>query len=104
MSNKQGRRHFGAEEKVRFLKRHLVDKEPVSAICEEISIQPSQFYLWQKEFFERGAVAFERSRQTGKRESTSERRIVELEAKIVKKNEVLGEIMEELVKVKKVLG
>ena len=49
------RRHFTAEEKVAILRRHLLDKVPVSDLCEELSLQPTVFYRWQKEFFrERG--------------------------------------------------
>jgi transposase-like protein len=40
------RRRFDDEEKVSILKRHLLKKEEVSDICEEIGIAPNQFYRW----------------------------------------------------------
>ena len=46
------------KKKVAILKRHLVDGECVSSICESLKLQPSQFYSWQKTFFENGASAF----------------------------------------------
>ena len=48
------RKHYTAEEKVAILRRHLLDKVPVSDLCEELSLQPTVFYRWQKEFFENG--------------------------------------------------
>src|SRR5271169_3872132 len=51
------RRHYTAEEKVAILRRHLLDKVPVSDLCEELGLQPTVFYRWQKEFFENGAAA-----------------------------------------------
>jgi transposase len=53
------RKHYTAEEKVAILRRHLLDKVPVSDLCEELGLQPRVFYRWQKEFFEKGAAAFQ---------------------------------------------
>ena len=53
------RKHFTPEEKVAILRRHLVDKVPVSELCEELSLRPTVFYRWQKELFENGAAAFQ---------------------------------------------
>jgi len=48
---RQERKHFTPEDKVAILRRHLVDKVPVSELCEELGLRPSVFYRWQKEFF-----------------------------------------------------
>src|SRR6266566_1326914 len=53
------RKHYTSEEKVAILRRHLLDKVPVSDLCEEHGLQPTVFYRWQKEFFENGAAAFQ---------------------------------------------
>ncbi len=53
------RKHFTPEEKVAILRRHLVDKVPVSELCEELGLRPTVFYRWQKELFENGAAAFQ---------------------------------------------
>ena len=47
------RRHHTGEEKVAILRRHLLDKVPVSDLCDELGLQPTVFYRWQKEFFEK---------------------------------------------------
>jgi transposase-like protein len=97
------RKHFAAADKVRLLRRHLVEKVPVSQVCEEAGIQPTQFYRWQQIFFENGTAAFERPNGRPKA-SAHEQRIVFLESKIQRKDEVLAELMEEHVALKKSLG
>jgi len=99
---KRQRRNFTGQEKVALLRRYLVEKVPVSQVCEEAGVQPTQFYQWQKQFFENGATAFERN---GKRRvDKTQERISALEAKLRRKDEVLGELMEEHVALKKELG
>jgi transposase-like protein len=46
--SKQSRRHFSAEQKAAIVRRHLLDKVPVSDLCDEHKIQPSMLYAWQK--------------------------------------------------------
>ena len=99
---KRKRNNRSGEEKVAILKRHLVDHVPVSDLCDEYNIHPTLFYRWQKEFFEHGATAFDRSKVTKKKQD--ERKIQALEQKLQRKNEVLSELMEEHVKLKKDLG
>ena len=99
---KKERRQFSAPDKVAILRRHLVDKVPVSDLCDEHLIQPAQFYQWQKQFFENGAAAFGKPGRQ-KRDLQAER-IVALEQKLVQKNEVVAELLQEHVQLKKVLG
>ena len=47
---KKERRQYTAEEKVAILRRHLLDKVPVSDLCEELGLQPTVFYRSQKSF------------------------------------------------------
>ncbi len=57
---KKQRKHYTPGEKVLILRRHLLEKEPISNLCDELGLRPTVFYRWQKEFFENGAPAFER--------------------------------------------
>ena len=99
------RRHFAPQDKVRLLRLHLLEKKPISDICEEHNLSVNLFYLWQKQFFENGAAAFANS---GKRlqavQDAKDRKIAALEEKLQRKNEVLSELMEEHVGLKKELG
>src|SRR6516165_79161 len=96
------RKHYTAEEKVAILRRHLLDKVPVSELCEENGLQPTVFYRWQKEFFENGAAAFQ-AKEGGPAGQVEEKqkRIEFLEKKVQTKDEVLAELMAEHVALKK---
>jgi transposase-like protein len=96
------RKHYTAEEKVAILRRHFLEKEPISKLCEETGLQPTQFYRWQKEFFENGAAAFERKARSN--HPAEHERIAYLEKKVQTKDEVLAELMAEHVALKKSLG
>ncbi len=98
---KKKRHNYTPEEKVLILKRHLVEGVAVSALCEEYHLQPTVFYKWQQQFFEKAAAAFTRDKESNRSET---KRIQKLEEKLQKKNEVLSELMEEHVKLKKELG
>ena len=100
--NETQRRRLAPDQKIAILKAHLVDKKPISDLCDQHGLQPSQFYRWQQEFFERGSVIFE---SRGEKPSTHlERKVSALEEKLARKNEVLSELMEEHVALKKSLG
>ena len=84
------------------MRKHLLEGVPVSEVCEEHGLLPTVFYRWQKQFFEQGAVVFQRGQDA---EATRlKREVGRLEDKVAKKNEVLGELMEEYVALKKELG
>jgi transposase len=99
------RRYHSADQKVALLRLHLLEHKPVSDICQEHGISVNLFYTWQKLFFENGAAAFDNS---GKRrqaeQDAKDRKIAELQDKLTRKNEVLSELLEEHVQLKKELG
>jgi transposase len=100
------RRQWSGDQILAILKRHLVDKVEVSKICEEEDIQPSQLYRWQAQLFAEGAAVFQRKNGDAARRERLQalERIAELEEKLSKKNEVVSELLEEHVKLKKELG
>ena len=101
---KKQRKQYEPEEKVAILKRHLLEKEPISKLCDEagLQLQPTVFYRWHREFFENGAAAFEQKRPTN--HSADQERIAYLQKKIQTKDEVLTELMAEHVAPKKDIG
>jgi transposase-like protein len=102
------RRKFTTDQKVAILRRHLVDKVPVSDLCEEYKIQPSVLYQWQRTVFENLGAAFESSgdehvaQQREKRELAAKVNV--LETRLAKKDSVIAEISAEYVALKKSLG
>ena len=104
MKNK--RKRFSSEEKVRLLRLHLLERQPVSQICDENGVNPNVFYRWQKQFFENAAAAFDQA-GNGRKDSQVkmlERKVSTLESKIAGKDEVIAEIMASHVQLKKSLG
>ncbi len=106
----QARKTVPAAEKLAILKQYLVDKTPISKIAEEHDLQPSQIYYWQAQLFEQGVSAFDR-KPGRQKEDPKDRRIAQLEsqlaqkdAKLVQKNEVIAELMEDNVRLKKANG
>ena len=99
---KKTRKRFTSQEKVAILRLHLLERTPISDLCDQHGIHPTMFYRWQKELFENASAAFEsRSRRAGDAEG---RRIALLEQKLQRKNEVPSELMEEHIKLRKDLG
>jgi len=96
------RRQYTPQEKVSILRRHFLDKVPVSDLCDEYGLHPTMFYRWQKVFFEHGVSAFQA--QQNSVEKQLKKKIASLEAKLSQKNEVLAEVMEAHVLLKKSLG
>ena len=98
------RRHFEGTDKVAILKRHLLDKVPVSDLCDELDIYPNQFYDWLKKFFENGHLAFANGRKSKPAENAQQAKIQKLEATLQRRNDVLVELMEAHTELKKTLG
>ena len=64
-----GRKRYTAEEKVAILRRHFLEGERVSDLCEELGIAPQLFHRWQKILFDNGAAAFKRKRKRPEHET-----------------------------------
>ena len=88
------RKNNTAEEKVAILRRHLLDRVPISKLCDELAFQPTVFYRWQKEFIENGQAAFH---QGASNHQAEQERIAYLEKEVQTKDEVLAELMAEYV-------
>ena len=98
----KNRKNYTPEEKVVILKKHFVEKVSVSDLCDRYNLQPTVFYRWQKQFFENGTAAFQR--QSKHQTTRIEQKVTALEQKLTQKNEVLAELMEEHLALKKSLG
>jgi transposase-like protein len=105
MSTSRSRRRHPVEEKVTALKRHHLQKEEVSKICEDLKLSPSLFYTWQRDLFGNASAAF--TAPAGKRSSRETelgREIAALKERLAKKDAVIAEISAEYVDLKKELG
>jgi len=101
------RKRFTATTKASILKQHLQKKSPISELCVEHGCTPGSVYQWQETMFSRAHQLFEMSANRVGRprdEVLREQKMVELEKKLVAKNAVISELMEEILKEKKLAG
>ena len=96
------RRRFEAAEKVKIIREHLLEGKPLSEVCQTYGIAPTQFYQWQKTFFENGASAFEQKKAG--REYELENKLKQLDKKLARKDEVIAELVEHNISLKKSHG
>lgn len=81
------------------LRERLINGVSVNDLCDTYSIQPSQYYSWQKQLFINGTLVFQTNGNSHKRSLEQEN--ARLRAKIVEKDEVIAEVIQEYVKLKR---
>lgn len=106
MNQIKTRRSFTPQQKADAVRRHLSDKVPISTLAEDLAVQPTLIHLWVRQVLDQAERAFERSagRSAKRADDAKDLKIAQLEEKLVKKNEVVAELMEEHVQLKKELG
>ena len=78
----------------------IQDGKAVSDVAQENNVHPDMILNWKKEFLENAAMIFDRHRPDIT-EKAQRRKIQELETKLKKKDEVIAEIAEENMMIKK---
>lgn len=104
MNKTKSRRHFTPEQKADIVRRHMAGKEAVSDLADELDVQPSQIHTWVKQVLDHAPAAFQQPRAARRAGDVKDRKIAHLETKLATKNEVLAELMEAHVQLKKELG
>ncbi|NJM94577.1 MAG: transposase [Cytophagales bacterium] len=103
-SSKSGsKKQYQASEKVSIIREHLLENKAISDVCDEHHIHPSVYYRWQKQFFEQGEKAFAPNNEK-QMVTELKQEISQLESKLAQKDEVIAEVMEEYISLKKRLG
>jgi transposase-like protein len=84
----------------------MVGKVPVSDLCNELGLQPSLFYQWQRQAMENLASALSGPAPSGPsvRERELGKQVARLQERVAKKDAVIAEISAEYVNLKKELG
>ena len=72
------RKKYTLEQKVQITKKRLVDRVPLSDLCDQYELHPTVFYRWQKIFFQNGAQTFNHRKDTEK--ARLEKKVNSLEA------------------------
>ena len=103
MTKKRKRRRYTPEQKAELLRRHIVGKDPVSEICNEEGLQPSVFYGWLNKLMENAATVLT-APQGSSQENKLSRKVEALEERLTTKDNVIAEVTEAFVSLKKELG
>ena len=82
------RAYYTADERLNILRKRLLEKVPISDLCDQYKLQPTVFYHWQKQFYEHGARIFDRVEKV--KDSYQKEKILALKQKLQTKNEVLS--------------
>jgi transposase-like protein len=100
------RRHHAPALKAEVLRKLLQDKVPLSTLCAEYDLQPTLVYTWLNALYDNleAAVDLKAGPKASRREGELEQRVKYLEARVAKKDEVIAEISQEYVQLKKELG
>ena len=99
---KRTRRKFTPQDKAAIVREHLIEKVPVSDLCDKHGLKPTLFYRWQKDMLENLASLFER--QAGSETAMLKRENEALRQRLLGKDQVIAQIMEDFVAVKKKIG
>ena len=94
------RKRYTAEEKIKILREVLEEGKPISQVADNYGLHPNNIFKWRKQLFEGGVQTFQikRSDISSKAE---EHKITTLEDKLKQKDEVIAELAEELLGLKK---
>lgn len=101
------RKFLTPEQKVAIIREHLLEKVPVSELCDKHGVSPVNFYNWQRQLFEQGAAVFDRKANAAneRRQQDAQQQLIEqLQTRLQQKNEVIAELLEEHVQLKKANG
>jgi transposase-like protein len=93
-----GRRKFTAVEKVAIVLEGLRGDSQVSEVCRRHGITTNQFYQWRDKLIGAAKEAFAEERRGRPKE---DRKMERLQAELARKDTVIAEITEEILKVKK---
>jgi transposase-like protein len=106
MTDHKTRHSFTAAQKAQAVRQHLLGKIPISDLAEQLDTQPRQIHLWIEQVLAQAekALQYGATTATKRADDAKDLKIARLEEKLVKKNEVVAELMEAHVQLKKELG
>jgi transposase-like protein len=94
------RKRFTPKEKVKALREIFEDGKSVSTVAEGYDVHPNNIFTWRKQLFEGAEQIFEIKRPDVSAKAEG-RKTAWLEAKLKQKDEVIAELAEELLSLKK---
>lgn len=93
---------FTPAEKLAIVREVVLERKPVSDVCERHRIERSQYYQWQRELFDGGVGAF--GHDAGREAGRLAKQVDALQARLSEKDEVIAEISQEYMRLKTASG
>jgi transposase-like protein len=94
------RKRYSPEQKVNILREVLEEGKTMSEVAAKYEIHPSMILAWRKQLFE-GALNLFEIKRTDITEKAQEKKSKALEAKIAEKDNVIAELAQEVLELKK---
>jgi len=94
------RKRYTSEEKIKILREVLEDGKTISGTAEKYGVHPNQIMNWRKQLFEGGQEVFQIKRSDIS-EKAIEKQTRALEEKLRHKDNVIAELAQELLELKK---
>jgi len=94
------RKRYTSEEKMKILREVIEDGKSISSVAESYGVHPNQVMNWRKQLFESGHQIFQIKR-TDISEKAVEKQTKFLEEKLRHKDNVIAELAQELLELKK---
>jgi transposase-like protein len=98
------RKHLTPEQKVIILRELLENQVPISQLAEKYQLHVNDIYRWKKQLFEGAAVVLKSKAGQPKQSTVQERIIEQLQKKLKQRDEVISEIVQENIELKKNLN
>jgi len=87
-----------ASEKVAAVRQHLIENTPISDLCDELGIKPTQYYTWQKQLFENRERAYQRCNGNDHYSQRHfEQQIAKLKDQLVRRSEAMAVLLQRVV-------
>ena len=94
------RKRYTSEEKIKILREVLEDGKSISAVADAYGVHPNQIMNWRKQLFEGGQQIFQIKRPEIS-EKAIEKQTKAFEDKLHHKDNVIAELAQELLELKK---
>lgn len=96
------KKRYSPEQKAMILREHLKNQVSIGELSEKHGIHPNLLYQWEKELFEHAADIFRCGKDESGKKLAAE--VAHLQAKLKDRNDVIGEIIEDNIRLKKKLN
>ena len=97
----QQRKHLTAEQKSAILRELLDNQTSISVLSEKYGVHPNDIYRWKKQLFEGAATLLQNKHKNKKSQSHQSEMIRRLEEKLRYKDQVISELAQDNISLKK---